>query len=75
MKECRQLLTLWDDPHRASADVKALAEARIAHIDRKMAELAAMRAALSELATHCQGDARPDCPILEELSDHAGDGA
>lgn len=74
MKECRQLLALWDDPHRASADVKALAELRIAHIDLKMAELAAMRAALTDLVTHCHGDARPDCPILEELSDDAGHG-
>jgi MerR family copper efflux transcriptional regulator len=71
MKECKQLLALWSDPQRASADVKALAELRIAHIDRKMAELEAMRAALIGLATDCQGDARPDCPILEDLADRA----
>jgi MerR family transcriptional regulator, copper efflux regulator len=75
MRECRHLLALWDDPHRASADVKALAQVRIKHIDHKMAELAAMRAALTQLVADCQGDARPECPILEELSDHADPGA
>jgi MerR family copper efflux transcriptional regulator len=75
MKECKQLLGLWSDPQRASGDVKALAEVRIAHIDRKMAELAAMRSTLIALADSCQGDARPDCPILEDLADRSDDGA
>jgi MerR family transcriptional regulator, copper efflux regulator len=75
MRECKQLLALWSDPQRASADVKALAEVRIAHIDRKMAELAAMRSALIVLADSCQGDARPDCPILEDLADRSDGGA
>jgi MerR family transcriptional regulator, copper efflux regulator len=75
MRECKQLLALWSDPQRASGDVKALAEVRIAHIDRKMAELAAMRSALTTLADSCQGDARPDCPILEDLADRSDGGA
>jgi len=68
MQDCRQLLALWRDPHRASADVKALAERRIAEIDRKMAELAGMRATLAHLAEHCHGDERPECPILDDLA-------
>lgn len=68
MQECRRLLALWRDPDRASADVKALTERRIDEIDRKMAELATMRAALVQLAEHCHGDARPECPILDDLA-------
>jgi MerR family transcriptional regulator, copper efflux regulator len=69
VRDCRQLLTLWRDPHRASAEVKALTLHRIAEIDRKMAELAGMRATLAHLAENCHGDDRPDCPILEEFAE------
>jgi MerR family copper efflux transcriptional regulator len=68
MHDCRQLLALWRDPHRASADVKAVAQRRVAEIDRKLAELAAMRATLVDLAEHCHGDERPECPILDDLA-------
>jgi Cu(I)-responsive transcriptional regulator len=69
--ECRSLLSLYADTGRASRDVKALAEARIAEIDRKLTELAALRATLTHLAENCHGDERPDCPILDNI---AGDG-
>ena len=68
VRDCRQLLQLYQDPHRASADVKALAERRVAEIDRKMAELRGMRATLVQLAENCHGDDRPECPILEDLA-------
>jgi len=71
VEECRQLLSLYDDKHRESADVKALASAKLAEIDRKLAELTALRAMLGHLLSHCHGDARPDCPIMDGLS---GDG-
>lgn len=73
VNECRQLLDLYRDPHRASADVKALTLRRIAEIDRKMRELAGMRAALAHLAAHCHGDERPDCPILDDLATPGSD--
>jgi MerR family transcriptional regulator, copper efflux regulator len=72
VEECRRLLALWQDPGRASGDVKALAMKRIAEIDRKMAELQGMRRTLVHLAEHCHGDARPDCPILDDLADAPG---
>jgi MerR family transcriptional regulator, copper efflux regulator len=75
MKECRHLLALWLDPQRASADVKIMAELRVVEIDRKMAELAAMRDTLVRLAASCHGDARPECPILEDLADGTEEGA
>ncbi len=68
IEDCRHLLSLYDDKHRASADVKALARARIGDIDAKIAELQSLRATLSNLVHACHGDARPDCPILSELA-------
>lgn len=68
VEECRQLLSLYDDRSRESAEVKRLAEAKLAEIERKIAELASLRAALGHLVAHCHGDHRPDCPILEELA-------
>lgn len=66
--DCRMLLSLYEDKHRASADVKSLATARIRDIDRKVGELQSLRATLHTLATACSGDDRPDCPILEDLA-------
>lgn len=68
VQDCRQLLALYQDPGRASAEVKALTARRIADIDRKMEELAGMRATLVELARSCHGDERPECPILDDLA-------
>lgn len=67
IEEIRQLLALWNDRERSSADVKALALARAAELNRKAKELNAMRRTLEDLAARCQGDDRPDCPILCEL--------
>ncbi|RUM97383.1 Cu(I)-responsive transcriptional regulator [Pseudaminobacter arsenicus] len=72
VEECRQLLSLYGDTHRESADVKALAEAKLGEIDRKISELAALREALRHLVEHCHGDARPECPILDDLAGAAG---
>lgn len=66
--DCRQLMSLYDDKHRASADVKALAQARIDEIDRKLVELNSLRSTLTSLANACKGDDRPDCPILLDLA-------
>jgi len=70
--ECRNLLSLYEDRNRASAEVKHLAEARLADIDLKIAELRGMQAALSELIDACRGDHRPDCPILNDLAKRSG---
>lgn len=64
IEEIRQLLALWNDRDRSSADVKALALARAAELKRKARELDAMRRSLEHLAERCHGDDRPDCPIL-----------
>ncbi|RID93436.1 Cu(I)-responsive transcriptional regulator [Gemmobacter lutimaris] len=66
--DCRQLLALYDDKDRASADVKRLARAHLAEIGTKIAELRAMQRTLSDLVAACAGDGRPDCPILGGLA-------
>lgn len=68
IEECRLLLSLYDDEHRASADVKAIATDKIREIDRKIKQLQSLRATLQSLASHCHGDSRPDCPIIDDLS-------
>lgn len=68
VEEIRQLLALYDDRDRSSADVKNVVLQHVEEIDRKLAELAAMRRTLMHLAERCHGDERPDCPILDELS-------
>ncbi len=69
IEECRALLGLYEDRDRASADVKRLARGHLVEIDRKIGELQAMRATLSDLVARCHGDDRPDCPILDGLAD------
>lgn len=67
IEEIRQLLALWHDRGRSSADVKALALARAGELRRKARELEEMRKSLEDLAARCHGDDRPDCPILGGL--------
>jgi MerR family copper efflux transcriptional regulator len=67
IEDCRSLLELYEDKHRASADVKAIAMDHLASIDRKMAELEGMKRTLAALVEKCAGDARPDCPILDGI--------
>jgi MerR family copper efflux transcriptional regulator len=71
IEECRELLALWEDRGRASADVRAIAAGHLRRIEAKIAELSAMRDVLGELVVACHGDARPDCPILAGLAGEA----
>ena len=67
VNDCRDLLALWEDQDRASADVRAIARDHLNAIEAKIAGLEEMRDTLSDLVRACAGDARPDCPILERL--------
>jgi len=69
--QMNKLVALWRDRGRASADVKRLALEHVAELELKARELQEMSRALEHLAENCQGDARPDCPIISGL---AGDG-
>ncbi len=67
--QMRELLALWRDDKRESADVKRLALAHVAALDAKAREIAEMSRALRRLADHCEGNHRSDCPIIDELAD------
>ena len=69
MVEIAALLKLWQNRRRASADVKRIALSHVADLERRMAEMATMKRTLEALADCCHGDARPECPILDELAE------
>ena len=70
INDCRTLLSLYEDRDRASADVKAVAAEHLERITQKISELQALKSTLENLVTRCNGDERPDCPILRDLSGH-----
>jgi MerR family gold-responsive transcriptional activator of gol and ges genes len=70
MEKVADLLALWRDRSRASADVKRLAEDQIEALEARIREMEAMKATLAHLVHACAGDERPDCPILEDLGGH-----
>ncbi|MFC0323409.1 Cu(I)-responsive transcriptional regulator [Gallibacterium melopsittaci] len=68
LPECGQLLSLYHNPHRRSADVKAQTLAKINEIDQQIMRLQQMREKLTSLAAQCPGDDSEDCPIINSLS-------
>ena len=66
--EIGALLALWRDRERPSREVRSLAAGHLADLNRRFAELQDMAATLSHLVERCHGDARPECPILEQLA-------
>lgn len=67
LDDISELLSLYRDRNRASKDVKRVALRYLADLDGKIANLTAIRNTLADLARRCNGDDRPDCPIIEEL--------
>ncbi|MBF2055382.1 MAG: Cu(I)-responsive transcriptional regulator [Candidatus Sericytochromatia bacterium] len=72
LEDIQQLVGLWQNQSRASAEVKALAEAHMQRLQAKIAELQGMHDTLKTLSDACHGDQRPDCPILQDLAGAAG---
>jgi MerR family transcriptional regulator, copper efflux regulator len=68
MKQISALLSLWNNPERASSEVKKLASTHIAELESKIKEMQSMQRTLQNLAQHCHGNDRPDCPILDDLA-------
>jgi Cu(I)-responsive transcriptional regulator len=68
MAQIADLLALWNDKDRASAQVKKMALAHAAELEQKITEMQAMQRSLAHLAGHCQGNLRPECPILDDLA-------
>ncbi len=68
IRDVADLLALWRDTSRASADVKSVATRHIEEVERRIAELESIRRTLLDLTHRCHGDDRPDCPILDDLA-------
>ena len=68
VKDVGNLLELWGDKERSSADVKALALEHISEVERRIKELETIRRTLMDLTDRCHGDDRPECPILDDLA-------
>ena len=69
IQECEELLSFYSDKNRSSREVKALTLEKISEIDVKLLELKDLKKQLSFLADNCKGNDRPDCPILDALSE------
>jgi MerR family copper efflux transcriptional regulator len=67
IEEIARLLDLWRTADRPSREVKAITGAHIADLEARIAEMQSMVSALRHLAQRCEGDDRPECPILEDL--------
>lgn len=73
LREIAELLSLRVDEQRTCSDVYTLAAAKLADIDRRVAELRRMRNALARLAAECTGTGPTgDCPLLEALERENG---
>jgi Cu(I)-responsive transcriptional regulator len=69
VEQIGELMQLWQDRSRASADVKRIALDHVRVLEAKKREIEEMAKALKHLAANCHGDARPDCPIIAELAE------
>lgn len=67
MEQCKELLGLYEDQDRNSADVKKIAQKRVNEIRQKQKELQSLHDELAHLVTACNGDEMPDCPIIDHL--------
>ena len=71
--EIGDLVGLWRDETRQSAEVKRLAQGHISALDKKIKDLQDMAHTLTMLVNACKGDHRPHCPILERLETDQAD--
>lgn len=70
MRDIKQLVSLWKNKSRPSAQVKNIALKHQSELERKLKEMQAMLSTINNLVKNCHGDDRPDCPILDELDCH-----
>ena len=68
MEEIGELVGLWQNRRRASANVRRIAQKHAEDLQQRIAAMQEMQQTLRHLIHCCQGDERPDCPILDELA-------
>ncbi len=68
MNDIGDLVNLWHDRDRSSAQVKHIAQSHLRQLRQRIEQLQAMERSLVQLTACCHGDDRPDCPILDDLA-------
>jgi Cu(I)-responsive transcriptional regulator len=68
MEEIDELVGLWQNRRRASANVRRIAQKHAGELAQRIAQMQEMQRTLQHLIHCCHGDERPECPILEELA-------
>ena len=68
MAEISELVGLWQNRRRASSSVKRIAQKHVDELTQRIEAMQSMQRTLSGLLSCCQGDERPDCPILDDLA-------
>ena len=68
LKESKALLQLCENQNRSSADVKAIAEQKIAELQARIEQQQALLNKLKEVTAQCHGDDEPNCPIIDALA-------
>ena len=68
MEEIGELVSLWQNRRRASANVRRIAQKHAQDLAQRIAQMQEMQRTLQHLIHCCHGDERPECPILEELA-------
>ena len=68
MEQVGELVGLWHNRRRTSASVKRIAKSHLAELEQRIAAMQGMQRTLAHLVHCCQGDQRPDCPILDDLA-------
>ena len=68
MAEITELVGLWQNRRRTSASVKRIASKHAQELGQRITAMQAMQRTLDQLIQCCQGDERPDCPILDDLA-------
>lgn len=70
MTDIAELVGLWHDKSRASAQVKHIAQSHVKLLRQRIEQLQSMVRSLQAITHCCHGDERPDCPILDDLAGH-----
>ncbi len=69
LDEAGQLLELYRNPQRHSAQVKALVTAKLQQLDQQWLILNQMRQTLASMADQCAGDDSSHCAIINQLAE------
>lgn len=71
MAEIAELVGLWQNRRRASSSVKRIAQKHVDELTQRIEAMQSMQRTLSSMLQCCQGNERPDCPILDDLASTA----